>query len=38
LTGLPALTSALMFLRNASGDLDLTSGIIYLSLPSWPNL
>lgn len=32
LTGLPALTSALMFLRNASGDLDLTSGMLSRSM------
>jgi hypothetical protein len=32
LMGLPALTSALMFLRKASDDLDLTSGIVISSL------
>jgi hypothetical protein len=30
LTGLPALTSALTFLRKASGDFDLTNGILTL--------
>ena len=37
-TGLPAATSALMLLRKALEDFDLTSGIIYLFWPSWPTL
>jgi hypothetical protein len=37
-TGLPAATSAFTFLRKASGDFDLTKGIIYPSWPSWPIL
>ena len=40
-TGLPADTSALTFLRNASGDFDLTSGItwpFWQVWQSWPTL